>query len=64
MKLDDLLKENIPLECPSDNFVDNVMIQCCKKNVFVRIIDWIIEKQSTLVLNMTYYITDGLQRSL
>ena len=62
MKLYDFLKENIQLECPSDNFVNNVMIQCCKKSIYVKIIDRIIEKQSTLVLNMTYYVTNSIQK--
>jgi len=64
MKLDDFLRKNIPLDCPSDNFVDNIMLQCYKKSIFVRIFDWIIEKQSTMILNMTYYITNSIQKSI
>jgi len=62
---DDLLRkifQSFPEDSPSEGFVDRIMQRIERKSIFVRIWNWIIEKQSSLVLKMTYSVINNTQR--
>ena len=62
---DDLLRkifQSFPEDSPSEGFVDRIMQRIERKSIFVRIWDWIIEKQSSLILKMTYSVINNTQR--
>jgi len=62
---DDLLRkifQSFPEDSPSERFVDRIMQRIERKSIFVRIWDWVIEKQSSLVLKMTYSVINNTQR--
>jgi len=47
---------------PSEGFVDRVMYRLERRSVYFRVVDWLIEKQTTLVLKMTYSILNPAQK--
>jgi hypothetical protein len=62
---DDLLRkifQSFPEDSPSEGFVDKIMQRIEIKNIFVRIWNWIVEKQSSLILKMTYSVINNTQR--
>jgi hypothetical protein len=64
-ELDDLLRkifQSFPEDSPSEGFVDKIMQRIEIKNIFVRIWNWIVEKQSSLILKMTYSVINNTQR--
>lgn len=57
------LFKNLPECCPSDDFVDKVMVKCCEVeikqpfNIFI----WIREKHSQMVIEITTRIVNKLK---
>jgi len=62
---DDFIRNLVQLlpECsPSEDFVEKILQRIQRKSIFVRILDWVVEKQTILVLNMTNSVLNRTQR--
>jgi len=64
---DDLLKkliQQLPEDSPSEGFTDRIMQRIEKKSIFVIFRNWIIQKQSNMVLNITNHILNNTQNMI
>jgi len=61
---DELLRklfQQIPVDSPSEGFTDRIMQRIEKKSIFVIFWNWIVQKQSSMILNITNNILNNTQ---